>query len=50
MFLCVLREVLEAEHILAAESRTLHHTVVFEFVRCDDGATGRTDVSDDAHC
>ena len=46
---CVLGEVFEAEDLLTVEARTLHHTVVFEFVRRDDGAAGRTGVGDDAH-
>jgi len=49
MFACVLGEFLKTENFLTAESRTLHHPVIFEFIRCDDGATGRTGVSDDAH-
>jgi hypothetical protein len=49
MFAVVSGELLEAEYFLTVESRTLHHTIVFEFIRCNDGATGPTGVSDDAH-
>lgn len=48
--LFLLGEVVEMKDFLAAEARTLHHAIRFEFVRRDDGPTSGADVCNDAHC
>lgn len=49
VFPCLLGKVFEAKDFLTVESRTLHLTIVFEFVRSDDGTTGRAGVSNNSH-
>jgi len=44
-----LGEVIEAEYLLTVKARTLHHAIRFEFVRCNDGPTGRTGVGNNVH-
>jgi hypothetical protein len=46
---CISEEVIESEHFLTAKSQTFPHTVIFDFVCGDDGATVRTGTSGDAH-
>lgn len=43
------REIVEAEHLVALEPRTLHHAIRFEFIGSDDSAAVGADMSDDAH-